>query len=534
MNDKTEWYQDPDELLGALKQHTTRRERLPTVPGYGNPRELGRGGQGIVYTAEQLSTKRKVAIKVLLAGAWAADSRRRRFEREIDLIASLRHPGIVSLYDSGVTDEGYPYYVMEYIEGLGLDEAIGAAAGMFGGDPLGAAVLDARVPTPRQNRAPLLSLKPSLELVAKIADAIHYAHQRGVIHRDLKPSNIRLDGDLQPHVLDFGLAKLADGSSGTAVQATMSQTGEFMGSLPWASPEQVEGTPDKIDVRTDVYSLGVMLYQMLTGEFPYAVVGTFSEVLGNIRTAMPRRPSLIHKDIDDEVETIVLKCLAKEPDRRYQSVGDLARDLRHYLAGEPIEAKRDSAMYNLRKAMRRYQYTVRVSAAVVVLMLAASIWLTFLWQRAVRAEQLAEQRRVSVENSRQMAEREADRARTINEFLTGMLARPIDLGREARIADVLDDAVAGLGRNTHLDREVEASLRMTIAASYATLGLYEKAEPQMRRALEMRRRIHGDEHPDVIASQRELSQVLCSRGRFDEAEAPLPGGARSGAPAVGR
>ena len=527
MSDKTEWYLNPDQLLGALRERNTRdddRPLTPQIPGYEGFNELSRGGQGVVYSAVQRSTKRKVAIKVLLGGAWAAQERRRRFEREIDLIATLRHPNIVNLYDSGVTADGYPFFVMDYIEGMGLDEAIGVAADVYLGPD--ADCLDARAPASRAARAPLMALRPTLDLIAKIADAIHYAHQRGVIHRDLKPSNIRLDADVRPHLLDFGLAKAADDPSTGMHQVGVSETGAFMGSLPWASPEQVAGLPDEVDLRTDIYSLGVILYQMLVGQFPYRVSGPFSDVLENIRRAVPPKPSTFHAQINDEVDTIVLKCLAKEPERRYQTAGELARDLKHYLAGEPIEAKRDSAIYNLRKAMRRYRFAMRVGAGAVVFMLLASFWLSLLWLRAVQAEQSAAEQGANLARlseseraARLRAEREALQAQAIAEFLENMLAKPVDLGREARVADVLDEAVAGLEAATDLSSEVEARLRLTIGASYATLGMYAEAEPQIERAVELRRRDPGEQHPDFAAALNALGQLRDDQGRLAEAEA---------------
>ncbi len=351
----SDWYRDPAHLLGELQRsRIAPLSAVPSINGYDHLHQLHRGGQGIVYRAVQRSTRRTVAIKVLLEGAFASPANRRRFEREIELVAELRHPNIVRVYDSGVTPDGHLYFVMEYIEGTSLDKA----------------TLDSP-PRPRSDSPSRVQDQESrvdtvLQLFATICDAISYAHQHGTIHRDLKPSNIRVDAAGQPHVLDFGLAKTLAGTgipsgsgteksseSGQAVSNPQSAirnltvTGQFMGSLPWASPEQAEGRPDRIDVRTDVYALGVMLYQALTGQFPYPVVGSLRSTLNNILTVQPARPSSLATHLDDELDTIVLKCLAKEPERRYQSAVELGRDLRCYLAGEPIEAKRDSAWYTL-------------------------------------------------------------------------------------------------------------------------------------------------------------------------------------------
>lgn len=295
--------------------------------GYKIIREIHRGGQGVVFQALQIATKRKVAIKVMKEGPFAGADDMVRFEREAQILGQLKHPNIVTIHDTGVA-AGCHYFVMDYISGDPLD------------------VYVARRPR---------SVRETLELFAKICDAVNAAHLRGVTHRDLKPGNIRVDADNEPHVLDFGLAKVATSERG---EAAMTMTGQFVGSLPWAAPEQVEGTPARIDLRTDVYALGVVLYQVLTGKLPYQVVGNVRQVMDRIQGSEPVRPSTIRRQIDDEVETIVLKCLAKERERRYQTAADLGRDIRHYLAGEPIEAKRDSLAYvyskRVRAALRRH------------------------------------------------------------------------------------------------------------------------------------------------------------------------------------
>ena len=361
MSTGSDWYRENDVLLHELKHSGWSAEPLPTILGYENLGTLGRGGQGVVYCATQCSTGQTVAIKVLLGGAWASERHRLRFEREIDLIAALRHPNIVRLYDGGVTSEGYPYYVMEFIEGVGLDELISPAPDEGTQTPADG-TLDAGASAEQPTTIPELSGRPALELFAKVCEAVGHAHQRGMIHRDIKPSNIRIDPQGEPHVLDFGLGKADSDDSDSSA---MTLTGEFMGSPPWASPEQTEGMPAGIDARTDVYSLGVVLFQLLTGRFPYPVVGGFREVLDNIKHVEPPPPSTLRKGIDGEIDTIVLKCLAKEPERRYQDADELARDIRHYLADEPIEAKRDSVTYRLRKRLRRHRVTVGLTLALL-------------------------------------------------------------------------------------------------------------------------------------------------------------------------
>lgn len=335
-----------DEDSGGLTQTVGIRlaldEVLPrhAIEGYDIQEELGRGGMGVVYRAVQLSTKRQVALKVLLEGPFASKASKRRFEREVELAAQLDHPHIVAILESGSRD-GRHYFAMRYVAGRRLDEYV------VGKEQ---------------------SLKDRLALFVKICDAVNYAHQRGVIHRDLKPSNILIDANGEPHILDFGLAKPTDvGSEDETQPMVLSVTGQVMGTLPYMSPEQAAGTPNEVDIRTDVYSLGVILYEMLTGRYPYPVVGQVADVLRNIAEAEPRRPSTILRMINNEVETIVLKALSKVKDRRYQSAENLARDVERYLTGRAIEAKRDSGWYVLRKTVRRYRTVMSISAATVII-----------------------------------------------------------------------------------------------------------------------------------------------------------------------
>jgi serine/threonine protein kinase len=306
-----------------------------SIDGYELTRELHRGGQGVVYQAIQKSTKKKVALKVMLEGPFASEKAKRRFDREIELIASLHHPNIISVFDTGESHGKY-WFAMDYIRGRPLDQYA------TGKD---------------------LSIEDALRLFAKICEAVNYAHQRGVIHRDLKPGNILVDEQGEPHVLDFGLAKVAGAEAfGDSRPMLVSVTGQVVGTLPYMSPEQTRGDPSQIDIRTDVYSLGVILYEMLTGKYPYDVVGQMADVLRNIAESEPRKPSTIRRQINDEVETIVLKALAKEPGRRYQSAGHLSEDIHHFLCGEPLEAKRDSGWYLIRKAARRHRLPLGVAA----------------------------------------------------------------------------------------------------------------------------------------------------------------------------
>ena len=352
------WYASDSELLHSLGDQPESGLRPDALPGYEIVREIHRGGQGVVYQALQKSTKRQVAIKFMREGAFATPADRARFEREVEILARLNHPNVVTIHDSGAA-AGHVYFVMDYIAG----------------EPFDAWVAGGRPPEPARPRPGRDEL---LLVFTLICDAVHAAHQRGIVHRDLKPSNIRMAADGQPHVLDFGLAKISGMQPGdTPPTPALTMTGQFMGSLPWASPEQAEAQPERIGVGSDVYSLGVMLYHVLAGRFPYDVTGNIREVLNRIATVEPAPLAATPRDIPADLQTIVLKCLRKEPDRRYAHAGELAQDLRHFLAGEPIAARRDSLLYLVRKrttfALRHHPLVTAALAIVGVTILAQTV-----------------------------------------------------------------------------------------------------------------------------------------------------------------
>ena len=306
---------------------------------------LPRGGQAVVYKAIQKATKRTVAVKVLLQGEHASRRARYRFEQEIELVARLKHPHIVTIFDSGIAEEQY-YYAMEFIKGKPLDEYVNEEK---------------------------LSLRETMELFGKVASAIAYAHLHGIIHRDLKPGNILVDEQGEPHVLDFGLAKLADGFEQTYEKTVMTTiAGHVLGTLAFMSPEQATADPEAVDVRTDVYSMGVILYKVLTGKFPYPIGGPMFEILQNIKQLDPVRPLKLVPGFNSEVEAIVLRALAKEPQRRYQSAAGFHHDIQCWLTGRPIVARSDSSLYVLRKLIVRNRAASIIAALLLIIIVSTS------------------------------------------------------------------------------------------------------------------------------------------------------------------
>lgn len=418
-----------EELLGPT----------PAIDGYRIVREIHRGGQGVVYEAVQSLTRQRVAIKVLLHGTSASRAARRRFEREIELAAALKHANVVSILHSGLTTDGQQYYVMDFIRGSQIHHYV---------------------------RAHRLSLEDTLRLFAQVCDAVQYAHHRGIIHRDLKPSNILIDANGVPHILDFGLAKWL----AAPVDSVISLTEHVVGTLPYMSPEQARSNGAEIDARTDVYALGVLLYELLTGHFPYPVAGHMAEVLEHIRETPPTQPTRRWDShtgittssarrvragqcpINDEVQTIVLRALAKEPERRYQSCGELARDIRHYLAGEPIEAKRDSRWYVLRKSLRRYRDAVAFGVLLFVVVAVSAVLLGVLWRKAeveaehamharaeaATAQQLAEQRSLEARAALDCYEQEALPRRQEYDYAFAQVMSAFAAHDMARLRDWLD------------------------------------------------------------------------------------------------
>jgi serine/threonine-protein kinase len=303
--------------------------------------EIGRGGQGVVYRAHQKSLNRTVALKVIGLGPWATEAHLKRFRREAEAAASLDHPFIVPIHEVGERD-GCCYFSMNFVEGGQLDEVVKGAP---------------------------MSIRQAAELIAKVARTVHYAHEHGILHRDIKPGNILLDTKGEPHLTDFGLARLVEAES------TVTRTLEAMGTPSYMAPEQAAGNNAAVGKATDVYGLGAVFYELLTGHPPFAG-GTTYQTMRLLLDTEPRQPRLWNRKIARDLSTICLKCLEKDPQRRYSSALALTEDLEHWLKREPIHAKRSGFFTHARKWMRRKPAIAALIAALIALAtaIAWNVW----------------------------------------------------------------------------------------------------------------------------------------------------------------
>src|SRR5438477_6276400 len=305
--------------------------------------EIGRGGQGTVYRAHQKSLNRTVALKVIVPGPWTIATHLKRFRREAEAAANLDHPGILPIYEVGERD-GCCYFSTKFVEGGQLDQIVG--------------------------RAPQ-SIRQSAELIANVARTVHYAHEHGILHRDIKPGNILLDANGEPHLTDFGLARLVEHGS------TVTGSLEVMGTPSYMAPEQAVGNNAAVGKATDVYGLGAVLYELLTGHPPFAG-GTTYETIHLLLDSEPRQPRLWNRKVDRDLSAVCLKCLEKNPRYRYSSALVLAEDLECWLRHEPIRAKRSGFFTRARKWVQRN----RIIAALILLSLVLAAGLSvMIWER---------------------------------------------------------------------------------------------------------------------------------------------------------
>lgn len=519
--------------LRALKRESCNTEptpgatALPQLEGYDVVDELSRGAQGVVYRARQRATNRIVALKVLAAGAVATARQRHRFEREVEIVSGLAHPNIVVLHDSKVSADGQLYFVMQYIDGVPLDEWI-ARRSPGRSDPTAESTTQRRRRAARSTDADVGDI---LAVFSSICAAVEYAHQRCVIHRDLKPRNILIDADNEPHVLDFGLAK-ALGRERTEPTVTATQPGVFVGTIAYAAPEQVRGRSTAVDTRTDVYSLGVILFQLLTGQYPYPIEGSLLEIADHIANTSPLPPSAINHSIDGEIDMIVLKALEKDPDRRYASAGALRADIERYVAGEPIDARRDNLLYVLRKRIRRHRRAI--SMAILMLWLVSLFGIERHRTQQAKLDAHKAELMSSVSALRELlrddSKRRIDFESNLRERIRGIESQlgvaPLE---EAEVVERLGEALQDGGENelaeVYLKRALNTYRRELGPADARTLPvmndlavLYQnsnrpqKAQALFESSLELARKLLGPEHHRSLRVLNNLANLHLAQG----------------------
>ncbi|HYT89642.1 MAG TPA: serine/threonine-protein kinase, partial [Gemmataceae bacterium] len=501
----------------------------PTVPGYEIVGELGRGGMGVVYKARHRQLNRLVALKMVLAGGYASQGERQRLRTEAEAIAHLQHAHIVQIYEVGECD-GRPFLALEFCAGGSLDRKL------------------AGVPLPPVEAA---------QLVQTLAQAVHAAHQHHVIHRDLKPANVLLTEDGTVKITDFGLAKRLD------VEQALTQSGAIMGTPSYMAPEQAQGERGQVGPATDVYALGAILYEVLTGRPPFkapSVVDTLAQVV----QVEPVAPSRLQAKVPRDLETVCLKCLQKEPGRRYASAWDLAEDLRRFQAGEPILARPVGRLERGWRWCRRNPALAVLSAAIVLLLVGSLAGMTGLYlnaederRQAETERTLADAQRRRAEGERQRADDErdrakkhadeaksqkqvadeqrtvahdeADRARQVSQFLAAMFGAsdPLGLntlmfnlnprtGEELTASAILDLGYKRIAGDKQLSPRVRADILDTIGNVYRSRGQREEAEPLLNEALKLRRAAKAPPG-ELAASLHSLAWLHHERGNYPTA-----------------
>ncbi len=487
-------------------QPTSNAEGLPIIDGYDLIRAAGKGGMGVVYEAIQLATGRRVAIKLLPEAALASDLARTRFAREVEVVARLQHSGIVPILDSGVR-KGLYFYAMDFVEGESLDVVIPPGKG-----------------EPR---------KVALMLV-EICDSVDYAHQRGVLHRDIKPSNVLVDKQSKTHLLDFGLAKqTSDGESPVQTGVTISGAGQLLGTVAFMSPEQASGNADQASVRSDVYSLGVMAYLMLTGKLPVSMNGSLREVLTWIADREPTAPSRIRPLLGKDIDAILLKALEKVPERRYATAGELAADLRRWLADEAILARPISTYERGARWVRKNKaLAATIAVATMTLIVVSTTLITRVVQERNRAnaasiesqknEKLAEQRAKDAMAALAEANERKKEAEDVSLFGASIIDAPgLMKNLNITLLEILDQATKRIDATPPESARAEVRSRELLARVYQKVGRFPQVEHHLQRVLELRQanKLPGaDAEPALADTLHNFAASLWWQRKYEEAQ----------------
>ena len=490
----------PEILQLAASSHAAKSSPNQVIAHYRLMKEIGSGGMGQVWLAEQTApVRRQVALKLIKVGMFDS-SALQRFQSERQSLAIMDHPSIAKVFDAGATPDGQPYFAMEYVPGVPITDYCDQKK---------------------------LKIHERLELFVKVCEGVQHAHQKAIIHRDLKPANIlvaELDGKPLPRIIDFGLAKGLTPDVLGAAQFTV--VGSFLGTPGYMSPEQADSTKRDVDTRTDVYSLGAVLYVLLTGFLPFdtgpGLKQPLHEVLRQLREEDPPRPSTKVSTQGDSTKTsaeargmepqqlvsllrgdldwITMKALERDRARRYATPTELAADLRRYLRNEPVQARPASVSYRMRKYVRRH----RVSVAVVVTL--ASVLVAFAVVQSIQLRKIT---------------RERDRADRIAQFMTEIfkVSDPGEkLGNTLTAREVLDKAAHDIDTGLAEDPELQARLMHVMAMAYTNLGLYPRAQALFERSAQISSSALGPGNPQTLRSRQRLAWTLFQQGRYTEAE----------------
>jgi serine/threonine-protein kinase len=474
-------------------------------------REIGRGGMGVVYLAERVEGgfAQQVALKIAAPGT-EAEAVARRFERERRMVAALDHPNIARLVDGGRTEDGRPYFAMEFVDGERIDRFCDGAR---------------------------LGIEERLRLVRTVAAAVQHAHAKLVVHRDIKPGNVLISRNGAAKLLDFGIAKPI-GPETDGGDEPLTRTGVRPMTPEYASPEQVRGEP--VTTASDVYQIGLLLYELLTGVRAQALDGASATEAERIvcrddppppsaaaRGLRPRgthpeararargtTPAALSRRLAGDLDAIVLKAIRKEPEQRYPTPHDLIEDLDRFLTSQPVRARRGTSMYLARKFVQRHRAATVFVAVIVALVAGFGASMGVLYGRAsanlVRAR--------AAESS---AAWEAETAQQVSDFLVRLFAVSDpgeSRGNTVTARELLDQAAHKIDRELATRPELQARMLEVIGGVYTSLGLFGQAEPLLERALEIRRRVLGDEHRDTLASISDMGELLSREGKLGEAE----------------